>query len=646
NLGIQPYVDVKEAYASEGLSTYWYHCDRVREILRYASYNENITFSGFDDALDSISGAPDEHTVRSLLSSFVNETLPVALDGYIHNISTSASYTDKQYPQTIGYFTEVINGLQPGTVYSVTAHANNSVFASSGEPVFFLTRPMIPVHVKAQIIDGNPFLDWGGGEGAQKTIVERHVISSWSRGEGVEIYNDTGTNLEDTGLVPGATYYYQFWSFTNLMGLQQYSSMHASSMATLPGELLLLNDGTFSSTADSLDLRAQTSDFDWYESRNDDPTLVTLNTSALAGNTGNKASLHNYHLPSNAYLTQQFSLAQYSNVTVVFDIYIDRINDSASFDRTGHIYIGDDHQTDDGPTGTSSERFVMMAFYDATPGTTGSNLQLRARTSSTQAYGVTSEWVLIADGLSYDTWYTINVTLNIVNGTFNVSINGQMVQTHVSKYSGYTSSYVSHISFAADSDGRGDFLVDNVFSPQVNRVNAHNIPLFEGWNLIGNPCSGVIHKNEIQVVNNSILYSWDEAVQEDILLKFIYTHNRTTQTYDFTDELAPGYGYWVWTRYPCELIVATDAVGSSYMTDMLPEWNLIGIPYNYSIDKETISVLNGEEERSWNEAVTSNLVIDFIYCWNPTTQSYESIETLEPGEGYWVYSYTSQILRE
>ena len=39
----------------------------------------------------------------------------------------------------------------------------------------------------------------------------------------------------------------------------------------------------------------------------------------------------------------------------------------------------------------------------------------------------------------------------------------------VSKFEGYTSSSVTHISFAADSDGRGDFFVDNVFAPAVDR---------------------------------------------------------------------------------------------------------------------------------------------------------------------------------
>jgi len=44
-------------------------------------------------------------------------------------------------------------------------------------------------------------------------------------------------------------------------------------------------------------------------------------------------------------------------------------------------------------------------------------------------------------------------------------VNGALVKANVAKYSGYTPTSVTHISFQADSDGRGDFCVDNVYSP-------------------------------------------------------------------------------------------------------------------------------------------------------------------------------------
>jgi len=82
NPGIQPYVDVKEAYANEGLNTNWYHCARVREIQKYAFYNENITFDAFDALINTIMSSGNEDVVKSKLADFVNDTLPTALNGY------------------------------------------------------------------------------------------------------------------------------------------------------------------------------------------------------------------------------------------------------------------------------------------------------------------------------------------------------------------------------------------------------------------------------------------------------------------------------------------------------------------------------------------------------------------------------------
>jgi len=231
----------------------------------------------------------------------------------------------------------------------------------------------------------------------------------------------------------------------------------------------LLVDSTLDNSIDSADLRTNSPGQDWYESRNDDPTLLTLDTTNVGGNTGKKAALKSYGISKNAYLTQEFSIDQTGTFTVSFDIYIDRIEDSGGYDRTGLIYIGSDHITTNCPTGTSNERFVFMAFYDPTPGDTGNDLEIRARTSSSQSYGTTSAWLQVASGLSYDTWYTVSLVINIAGGTYDVYVNDTLVKAGVAKYSGYAQTYVRYISFSADSDGRGDFYVDNIFAPAADR---------------------------------------------------------------------------------------------------------------------------------------------------------------------------------
>lgn len=236
-----------------------------------------------------------------------------------------------------------------------------------------------------------------------------------------------------------------------------------------------LADPEFSDSANDTDLRANTPGVqDWYESRGAfpsgaDPTLLTLDTSDVGGNTGKKAALKNkVGTATNAYLTQEFPFPMASTFDISFDIYIDRIDDVGSYDRTGHIYIGDDRITTNCPTGTSDERFVCLAFYDPTPGTTGNDIILKARTLSSQSWSTTSSWLTVAEGLSYKTWYTIKLVIRPASGNYDVYVNGVYKGTF-NKYSGYTPTSVSYISFAADSDARGAFYVDNVFSPAVDR---------------------------------------------------------------------------------------------------------------------------------------------------------------------------------
>jgi hypothetical protein len=237
----------------------------------------------------------------------------------------------------------------------------------------------------------------------------------------------------------------------------------------------LLIDPTFDASVDSTELRTNSTSQDWYESRgsfsNGDPTLLTLDTSNIGGNTGKKAGLKSYGFSTthNAYCTQEFTSLQTGTFTVSFDLYIDRIEDNAAYDRTAHIYIGDNRSaTTDAPTGTSNERFVFLAFYDSTPGDTGNDLEIRARTSSGQAFATTSTWVQVASGLSYDTWMTMKLVVKPTTGTYDVYVDGVLKMADVAKYNGYTPTSVRYMTFVADGDGRGDYYIDNVYSPAVN----------------------------------------------------------------------------------------------------------------------------------------------------------------------------------
>jgi len=326
---------------------------------------------------------------------------------------------------------------------------------------------------------------------------------------------------------------------------------------------ILLNDSEFDDSVDSADLRVNCTCQDWYESRGSfsggDPTLLTLNTTNVAGNTGKKAALKSYGISSNAYLTQEFGSAQTGTFNVSIDIYIDRIEDNGDYDRSGLIYVGDDSVSSNCPTGTSDERFVFLTFYDSSPGDTGDDLEIRARTLSGQAYGTTSQWIAVASDLSYDTWYTLRIECDVSGGTYDVYVDDVLEGDDISKYADYVSSSVTHISFVADSDGRGDFFVDNVFAPAVSRYKTHITDLKEDWNIVSLPFNQTVDKEDIIVTYDGSDYNWTQATTNDnptsgpILLSFVYDWDRTGQSYGFTDTLHPGFGYWMLAYYNCTL---------------------------------------------------------------------------------------------
>ena len=227
-----------------------------------------------------------------------------------------------------------------------------------------------------------------------------------------------------------------------------------------PAPTELITDTDFEASFDNADLRADGLGHDWYESNGGDPTLLFLDETDVGGNTSKKAGFSG-SASGSAYLTQEFSTVQTGTIAVSLHIYIDRVEDSDGYDRTGNIFVGDDRFTTDGPTGASDERFVFLGFYDATPGDTGDDLEIRARTSSSQALNNTSEWTLAASGLSYDIWHTIQLVVKTTSGQYDLYVDGELKSHGIPKYSGFTASALTHISFAADGNARGDFYVDN-----------------------------------------------------------------------------------------------------------------------------------------------------------------------------------------
>ncbi len=238
----------------------------------------------------------------------------------------------------------------------------------------------------------------------------------------------------------------------------------------------LLIDSEFNESTSSEDFRANATTRDWYESRNNDPLLVGLDTNNIAGNLGKKAGFYTQDIQHYTYLSQEFRTRQTGRFTVSLDLLIDSISiyydevSKEAYNRTGFIFIGsDDSDHINGPCTTSNERFVFLTFFDEKPVENNSDIVLKARESSSQPWNQTVQWTTVMANLSYDTWYRLILDVDVANHSYDVYVNDVLVGEDISGYNNYISDSISHLTFYAGGTARGTFYVDNVFSPASER---------------------------------------------------------------------------------------------------------------------------------------------------------------------------------
>ncbi|MFA5102634.1 MAG: DUF2341 domain-containing protein [Candidatus Thermoplasmatota archaeon] len=76
-----------------------------------------------------------------------------------------------------------------------------------------------------------------------------------------------------------------------------------------------------------------------------------------------------------------------------------------------------------------------------------------------------------------------------------------------------------------------------------------------------------------------------------------------------------------------------------YRIQIQSRWNIIAMPFNKALIKTDINISYNGTEYTWDQAVSNNIILGFIYGWNRTGNSYQLDNTLEPGNGYWLWAY-------
>jgi len=89
-------------------------------------------------------------------------------------------------------------------------------------------------------------------------------------------------------------------------------------------------------------------------------------------------------------------------------------------------------------------------------------------------------------------------------------------------------------------------------------------------------------------------------------------------------------------------VVEISMAPEGHISQLKPGWNFVSLPFNQTIDKSYLIVNYEGTNYNWAEATSPSngpMVSSYLFGWNRDTQSYIFADTLEPGYGYWVYSY-------
>ena len=204
----------------------------------------------------------------------------------------------------------------------------------------------------------------GTGSGTVERVPGQTLYNTGETVQLTAIENATSTFADWSGDVPAGQ------ENDNPIELTMDSNKNVTAeFSLIPSELLL--DTDFEANTSDEDLRDTNAPGEfWYESRSDNPTLLTLDENEIGGNATKKALLTG-NTSNNAYLSQAFTSPQNDLFSVQWDIYVDEIINSSDPDRSAYMLIGDDTIGTEGPNSANDDRFVYMAFYKEGGGTDG-----------------------------------------------------------------------------------------------------------------------------------------------------------------------------------------------------------------------------------------------------------------------------------
>jgi len=158
--------------------------------------------------------------------------------------------------------------------------------------------------------------------------------------------------------------------------------------------------------------------------------------------------------------------------------------------------------------------------------------------------------------------------------------------------------------------------------------------LSANWNLISLSVNQSININDVIVNYDGTDFTWSDAINSSdgpIIDPNVYSWNRSLDMYfQIQDSFNPGYGYWIYSYYDCELWVENiTSISDDYITELEEKWNIVGIPTYQNVDISNLIVHHDSIDYSWMEAIdpVNGPIVD------PNVYGYPKYNNVPIGEG-------------
>lgn len=174
------------------------------------------------------------------------------------------------------------------------------------------------------------------------------------------------------------------------------------------------------------------------------------------------------------------------------------------------------------------------------------------------------------------------------------------------------------------------------FIPYVGSADIPvRIPLEEGWNFVSLPVSKNVEKINLTIWDGDDVILWSDAVNNGIINSFIFGWDRVSQSYIFSDVFEPGFGYWVYANFASEVWTEDYKSSQVEISTLEKDWNTVGINCNKTINFSDVVVNYNGTDYSWLDAVSANIINNYVFGWDRISQSYTFNDQFRPGYCYW-----------